>query len=246
MKPITKTILWLTAFSIAMGYLETSVVVYLRKIYYPEGFRFPLTPISPDIAVTEFWREAATIVMLIGIGILAGKNSLQRFAFFIFSFAIWDIFYYVFLKVLLDWPESLFTWDILFLIPVPWVGPVIAPCIVSFTMIALTLLIVYYQESGRHIYFSFIDKILLISGSLVVILSFVWDYIMYLSENSTDSAAWTLSGNTDMFHEISTYVPVSFNWWLFAIGEVILLLQLFFLIKKMNSTATERLIVNSY
>ena len=232
MKPITKTILWLTAFSIAMGYLETAVVVYLRKIYYPEGFLFPLTPITADIAIAEFWREAATVVMLIGIGVLAGKNSLQRFAFFIYSFAIWDIFYYVFLKVLLDWPESLLTWDILFLIPIPWVGPVIALCIVSLTMIALTLLIVYYQERGKHIYFSFLDKMLLITGSIVVIVSFVWDYITYLSVNGANKAAWTLSSNSDMFNEISAYVPVSFNWWLFALGEAILLSQIFLLIKK--------------
>ena len=70
MKPIVKTILWLTAFSIAMGYLETSVVVYLRKLYYPSGFKFPLVGVTRDIAVTEFWREAATIVMLIGIGVM--------------------------------------------------------------------------------------------------------------------------------------------------------------------------------
>lgn len=232
MKPITKTILWLTVFSIAMGYLETAVVVYLRKIYYPEGFQFPLTPISADIAIAEFWREAATIIMLIGIGVMVGKNGLQRFAFFIYSFAIWDIFYYVFLKALLSWPESLFTWDILFLIPVPWVGPVIAPCIVSLTMIVLTLLIVYYQETGKYIHFGFTDKMLLISGSLVVILSFVWDYIMYLITNGAGEAAWTLSSNTDMFNEISTYVPYAFNWWLFALGEAILFIEIILLVKK--------------
>ncbi len=83
MKPITKTILWLTAFSIAMGFLETSVVVYLRKIYYPGGFGFPLIPVDIDIAITEFWREVATIIMLIGAGAMAGKNSVQRFVFFL-------------------------------------------------------------------------------------------------------------------------------------------------------------------
>ncbi|MBK6833902.1 MAG: hypothetical protein IPG89_06345 [Bacteroidetes bacterium] len=66
--------------------------------------------------------------MLVGAGIIAGKTRLTRFAYFIIAFAIWDIFYYVFLYVLLQWPESLFTWDILFLVPVPWTGPVIAPC----------------------------------------------------------------------------------------------------------------------
>src|SRR4051812_6467788 len=135
MKPIIKTLLCLTLFSIAMGYLETAVVVYLRSMYFPAGFDHPVLSIPQNIAVTELWREIATLVMLIGAGIMAGKNGSQRFGFFIYCFAVWDIFYYVFLKVLLDWPESLFAWDVLFLLPVPWVGPVIAPVIVSLTMI---------------------------------------------------------------------------------------------------------------
>src|SRR6201998_1661345 len=110
--------IWLTAFSIAMGFLETAVVIYLRKLYYPHGFQFPLVPIDNDIAMVEFLREAATIIMLLGIGIIAGKNTSQKFGIFIYCFAVWDIFYYVFLKLLLGWPESLFTWDILFIIPV--------------------------------------------------------------------------------------------------------------------------------
>ena len=182
MKQITKTIIWLTLFSIAMGYLETSVVIYLRKIYYPEGFKFPLIPVSPDIAITEFFRELATIIMLVGVGVMAGKNSLQRFAFFIFSFAVWDLFYYIFLKVLLDWPESLFSWDILFLIPVPWVGPVLAPCITSLTMILLTFTIVYFQKKDKPIQVTFFEWILFIFGSLTSIVSFMWDYVIYLSQ----------------------------------------------------------------
>ncbi len=232
MKPITKTIVGLTIFSIAMGYLETSVVVYLRKIYYPEGFAFPLTPISPDIAIIEFWREAATIIMLIGIGIIAGKNTTERFAFFIYCFAIWDLFYYVFLKALLNWPESPLTWDILFLIPVPWVGPVIAPCIVSLTMILLTLILIYKQKNNAYVYLSFIDFMLFLLGSFIVILSFVWDYILYLGHTGSSQAAWTLSSNTNLFNEISSYVPNTFNWWLFGLGEIILLFEIALLIKR--------------
>ena len=104
-KEIFKTITRLTIFSIAMGFLETAVVVYMRKLYYPNGFQFPLVPISPDIASTEFWREAATIIMLIAVGIFAGKNAPQRFVFFLYAFAVWDIFYYVFLFVILSWPQ---------------------------------------------------------------------------------------------------------------------------------------------
>src|SRR5271167_2605871 len=103
---LTKKTGWLTLFSIAMGFMETAVVIYLRKVYYPRGFQFPLVPIEPSIALTEFLREAATIIMLLGIGILTGKTRAQKFAFFIYCFAVWDIFYYVFLKIFLNWPES--------------------------------------------------------------------------------------------------------------------------------------------
>lgn len=242
MKPITKTILYLTIFSIAMGYMESSVVVYLRKIYYPDGFKFPLIPVSPDIAITEFLREVATIIMLIGAGIMAGKNAVQRFAFFIYSFAIWDIFYYVFLKVLLNWPESLFTWDILFLIPFPWVGPVIAPCIVSLTMIFLTLIIVYHQEKDKHVHISFINWMFLILGSITVISSFVWDYIMYLSVNGADKVVWTLSSNTNLFEEVSNYIPQQFNWWLFGIGEGFILIAILLIIKRLKNSQKNKAI----
>jgi hypothetical protein len=83
MKSLVKTIIWLTLFSISMGFMETAVVVYLRKIYYPDGFRFPLIPIDNNIAITEFLREAATLIMLLTIGILAGNRPSQRFAFFL-------------------------------------------------------------------------------------------------------------------------------------------------------------------
>ncbi len=96
-----KKFIWISLFAIAMGFLETSVVVYLRELYYPEGFTFPLVIIPNKIAVVEFWREIATIIMLVGAGIIAGKTRLTRFAYFIIAFAIWDIFYYVFLYVLL-------------------------------------------------------------------------------------------------------------------------------------------------
>ncbi|MEK6792710.1 MAG: hypothetical protein AABX95_02740 [Nanoarchaeota archaeon] len=107
-----------TIFSIAMGFLESTIVIYLRKIYYPDGFDFPLKGfIDPNILSIEWIREFFTIVMLITIGLLAGKTLYEKFAYFILSFAIWDIFYYVFLKAFLDWPQSWITWDLLFLIP---------------------------------------------------------------------------------------------------------------------------------
>jgi hypothetical protein len=93
-----KVIIWLTIFSIAMGLLETAVVIYLREIYYPTGFKFPLVNIKKSVIEVELWRELATIIMLAAIGYLAGKTKAQRFVFFLFCFGVWDIFYYVFLN----------------------------------------------------------------------------------------------------------------------------------------------------
>jgi len=215
--------IWLTAFSIAMGFMESAIVIYLRRIYYPNGFQFPLTPVAHDIAMIEFLREAATIIMLVGIGVLAGKNTSQKFAFFIYCFAVWDIFYYVFLKAFIGWPESLFTWDILFLIPVPWVGPVLAPCLVSLTMVVLTIAVINFQEKNYDAHLKAKEWLLLITGSLVIIFSFIQDYFIYMGQGNPASHIWRLTGNQDMFDEIAHYIPSSYNWWIFSAGEAIVL-----------------------
>jgi hypothetical protein len=220
MHHLRRSLLWLTFFSIAMGFLESAVVIYLRELYYPDGFQFPLVLMPHKMALTELIREAATLVMLGSIGILAGRNTAQRFSFFIYSFAVWDLFYYVFLKIILDWPESFFTWDILFLIPVPWVGPVIAPCIVSFSMIILTMVIIIAAEKEQHVRVNLSQWLLLISGAFIIILSFIWDYLRYMKGNYV---IWTPVSEHEMFYEISGYIPQSFNWTLFIGGEILIL-----------------------
>ncbi|MBC7863305.1 MAG: hypothetical protein IAF38_10045 [Bacteroidia bacterium] len=217
-KEFYKKLIWISLFAIAMGYLETAVVVYLRKLYYPGGFNFPLKTIESSIGVVEFFREIATIVMLIGAGVIAGKTRNEKFAWFIFCFAVWDIFYYVFLKVLLGWPHSLVDWDILFLIPVPWVGPVLAPCIIALTMILLAMIIVVHEEQGRKTRIDWVAKSLMTAGALVCIVSFCWDYI-----NNANEAGrmWTVNSSDDLFREIDKYIPRQFNWGLFMIGETI-------------------------
>jgi hypothetical protein len=217
---LKNTIIWLTAFSIAMGFLEGAVVVYLREIYYPKGFDFPLAPITSTIAITELLREAATLIMLIGIGILTGKNKAERFVCFLYSFAVWDIFYYVFLKLLLNWPASLFTWDILFLLPVPWVGPVLAPCITSLSMIVLFGYIMFYSNKYNKLKIITTEWRWLIIGSLVVIASFVWDYFKY----KTSGAA---TANTSLLNDLANYVPQDFNWPLFWFGQGIIFFTIY-------------------
>jgi hypothetical protein len=219
-----KTFLWLTLFSIAMAYLESAVVVYLRAIMYPEGFEFPLAPFRPDIALTEIFREAATIIMLLGAGYLGGRCFTMRFAWFIYCFAVWDVFYYIFLKVLVGWPASLLTWDILFLIPVTWTGPVVSPVIVSITMMLLAVVLIYYSRKDEEVRIDRREWILLITGSVIIILSFVWDYSAFVLRHYSAGEIITLSDKNTLFELSLQYIPKHFPWLLFALGEALILL----------------------
>jgi hypothetical protein len=226
-------------FAIAMGFLESAVVVYLREIYYPEGFNFPLTPIDAHVAVTELLREAATIIMLVSLGYLAGKNLSARFAWFIYSFAIWDIFYYIFLKLLLDWPESLMTDDILFLIPVIWVGPVISPVIVAISMIGLSVIILVFDSKGIKTQISKIEWVLLISGAVILIVAFTWDYSRFIIKKYSFSEIWVLPDKKELFNHIHKYVPYQFNWFLFIIGETVVLSAILLYWKRLRMLSQE-------
>lgn len=171
----TRTILLVSIFAMAFAFVESSVVVYLRQISYPEGFAFPLKPgITSQIAV-EVSREFATIVMLIAVGMIAGTNRWQRFCYFLIGFGVWDIFYYVWLKVILDWPASILDWDILFLLPIPWIGPVIAPVLVSLVMIAGGVLLLRKEEETGSFRASRTATVLVLLGSAAVLLSFLLD-----------------------------------------------------------------------
>lgn len=224
MNKLNKTLFWVILFSIAMGFMESAVVIYLRELYYKTGFQFPLKPIDPKIAKVEFLRELATIIMLIGIGYTAGRNKLQRFAYFSLSFAIWDIFYYVFLYVFLGWPENLHTWDILFLIPFPWVGPVWAPCLISLLMIVGSLFAIYQIEKNNAFKIPKSMWIFLTSGAMICIVSFMWDYLTITPINKL----WNISTGESLFTEISSYVPQTFNYTLFGIGFFTMLIPVCF------------------
>ena len=124
MHQLLKQFFWLMAWGVAFAYIEASVVVYLRKIYYPEGFAFPVVIAQNSIIIVEVFRELATLVILWATAALAYTRVQSRLGAFMVLFGIWDIFYYLFLKLVLNWPQGLESWDILFLFPLPWVGPV--------------------------------------------------------------------------------------------------------------------------
>lgn len=222
-RKIIKIFIYLTVFSVAMGYLESAVVIYLRKIYYPEGFVFPLKAIDQHTAIVEIFREAATLIMLAGAGFLAGRIRTERFGFFLYCFGVWDIFFYFFLKLLIGWPESLLTWDILFLIPVTWVGPVIAPVINSLTMIALAVFISYFTDKNISTKIKKPEWILLILGSLVVIISYTFDYLDFMFKRFSLSDFFDPSMQSEILENATGYIPQSFPWWIFIIGELLLI-----------------------
>jgi hypothetical protein len=185
---------WLILYSIAMAYVESAVVVYLRAIYYPHGFAFPLAPMAGDLVAIEIGREAATLVMLLGVAVLAGRTRWARFVAFCVSFGVWDLFYYVWLWVLLRWPPSLFTWDILFLIPVPWIGPVLAPVIVSILLVIVGLWLWGREERGLPFDFPVALRLLLLAGMLLVLASFTLDFRIVVAQHPPASFRWGLFG----------------------------------------------------
>jgi hypothetical protein len=170
---LKRRLFWLVAWGIAFGYIEASIVVYLRKIYYPAGFSFPAVIIEPEIAVVEMIREITTLVFMWAVAELTYRSFQCRLAVFMFLFGIWDIFYYVFLKATLGWPSSPADWDILFLVPLPWVGPVWAPVIVSVGMIWAGTVIMVRNEQDRPLDLNARFLLLEVAAGLVVIVSFL-------------------------------------------------------------------------
>jgi len=141
---ITKFLL-LALFGIAMAHLEGVTVVYLRKVFGIDDLqsnRDLLKKIPKQYIFIEKTREVATIIMLVTIALLVGKTWLDMIVVFLWTFAFWDLFYYLSLYILTKWPPSLKTIDVLFLIPRPWIAPVWFPIgISSITIITIAILL---------------------------------------------------------------------------------------------------------
>src|SRR5882724_9691923 len=119
-----------------MAWVESAVVFYLRTmINRIEPYQPHPLPLIGGLGPAELVREAATLIMLLMVGILAGRTWRSRLGYSAIAFGVWDIFYYVFLKVMCGWPHSVLDWDILFLLPLPWWGPVLAPVSIALLMI---------------------------------------------------------------------------------------------------------------
>ena len=183
--------------------LRWKVPLILVTIALAAWFAFPLEIIDPPTLLLELGREACTMVMLATYGIAAGRTKVGKFAFFLFLFGVWDILYYAWLKVFLNWPASLLTWDILFLIPVPWVGPVIAPVSVACTMIGMALVMLHLEARGPVLPAGKLVWSAQVAAVLIILLSFTMDVVPLLDAQGTRLAEW---------------VPTVYRWHLLGIG----------------------------
>jgi hypothetical protein len=218
-------LIWLAIFGIAMGLLESIVVVYLRELYFPGGFGFPLRFIPDQMLRTEILRELATIIMLVALVATSARTFVLRFAVFLFVFGVWDMFYYVFLKVLLDWPQSFFTWDVLFLIPVTWVAPILAPLICALTMISLAVLFIALHRQFDEIQVGRMAWIFMVAGAGLIFYTFIGDYAGIVIKGGFVTDLAGLASDSALRTVVASFVPAHFGWWIFSAGEALVILS---------------------
>ena len=147
-RPSPERVRWclVVAFAIGMAWVEAACVYYLRvMVDRIDPYQVNPLPMRGVLGQVELVREAATLVMLTTVGALAGRTRQTRLAYIAIAFGVWDILYYVFLRLICDWPKSLFDWDILFLLPLPWWGPVLAPVCIALLMVAGGTLTTQFQ-----------------------------------------------------------------------------------------------------
>ena len=171
--------LWILA--LAFGWIEASVVVYLREIYvrevlvhgpnYLAGLQITLVSLPSHLVGVEMAREACTILLLGAVAWLAGRRLADRAGAFLLSFGIWDLTYYAVLKLVAGWPDTLRSWDILFLIPLPWVAPVWAPVTVATLFVAAGSYL--FWTSGHERRYRWPDIGVLIASALLTIAAFL-------------------------------------------------------------------------
>src|SRR6267378_1013825 len=195
-------------YATAMAWVESSVVFYLRTMvdridpYQPN----PL-PLATGFGLAELVREAATLMMLLAVGLLAGRTWRSRLGYSAVAFGVWDIFYYVFLKVLCGWPHSLFDWDILFLLPLPWWGPVLAPMSIALLMIFWGTLVSAWRIPPARISSEWIAWVLNFMGVALALYVFMADTLRVADKG---------------VEALRNVLPAWFNWPLFGMALILM------------------------
>ena len=209
--PVLSRLLCVTLFATAMGFLEAICVVYLRgKLFSPGTDTTEIVAQLGRFGI-EHVREACTIVMLFTVAWIAASNSRTRTAMFFLMFGVWDITYYIGLRIFSGWPGSLLEWDCLFLIPVPWFGPVLAPVLISVFMVVSCILVIFREAAGSHL------RITLPALALVGLGFGLW-YWSFVKDSDTIMA--------------SGYPGVVYSWPLFLVGLACAVLGFFIAVRQ--------------
>ncbi len=200
-------------FAAAMAWMEAAAVVYLRLVIgRVDPYQADPLPLPGFLGRTELVREAATMIMLAAVGWLAGRGWRRKLGYYLISFGVWDIFYYVFLAVIGGWPRSFLDWDVLFLLPLPWWGPVIAPASIAVLMIAGGTLATQFNGIGRPIWPRSWAWIANGVGNGLALCAFLSDAIKALPGGAA---------------AVRAVLPVSFRWPLFAVGLALIAVPIF-------------------
>ncbi len=224
---------WLVVvlFAVAMAWMESATVVYLRTLVgrIDPYQREPL-PISAGLSEAEVVREAATLIMLLTVGLLAGRTWRSRIGYFAIAFGVWDILYYAFLAIIGGWPRTLMDWDVLFLIPLPWWGPILSPMLIAALLVIGGTLISLFDAPERPVWPGRWSWVLNFSGVLLALYVFMSDAIR------------ALPGGVEA---VRAALPErdSFNWLLFTASLVLMaapIVDVILQIRKRNSVEVMR------
>jgi hypothetical protein len=200
---------WLVVvYAIAMAWVESAVVFYLRSMMDRiEPYQTNPLPLLGGFASVELPREFATLVMLFAVGYLAGRTWKTRIGYAAIAFGVWDIFYYVFLKIICGWPHSLLDWDILFLLPLPWWGPVLAPVLISLLLIFWGTLASQFERPPAPLFADWRGWLLNFIGMALALYVFMAD---------------ALNASQRGLEAIRTVLPEKFKWPLFCVELVLM------------------------
>jgi hypothetical protein len=211
-------------YAAAMAWVESAVVFYLRTmIDRIEPHQPNPLPVIGGFASVELPRELATMIMLFTVGCLAGRTWRARLGYAAIAFGAWDICYYVFLKIMCGWPHSLLDWDVLFLLPLPWWGPVIAPVLISLLMIFWGTLASQFERPPAPLLAHWRAWGLNFAGIALALYVFMAD---------------SLAASHQGLEAVRTVLPEKFNWTLFGIALVLMSMPLIKLIRQRDFQQT--------
>ena len=196
------------AYAIAMAWVESAVVVYLRTLIgRVEPYQADPLPVFGGLGWIEVGREIATLVMLLTVGWLAGQTWRSRSGYSLIAFGTWDIFYYIFLVPMSGWPHSLLDWDVLFLVPLPWWGPVLSPVLISLLLIAGGTLVAFCEQVGECVWPHRWAWVLNFLGVGLALYTFMLPALQVMQSGEK---------------AVRQVLPDSFNWPLFGLALVLL------------------------